>query len=120
MSAPVFPSSGISPIKLGYIPVSHGFQSHDNEWTLDRLLKTNGVIAIVIGSLVFLSVFTWVDAFNQLYREYVTDPPIHHTHPNTEIAPALSSKQKFLYAFILTVATIVIAYVLLIIWKRFE
>lgn len=110
----------LAPARFGYVPISHGFQSHGNEWSVDRLLKTNGIIAIIIGSLVFLSVYAWVDAFNQLYREHVSDPPIHHLKQTDAMAPTLNAKWKFIYAVLLTIATIFTAYILLVIWKRFE
>ena len=119
------PISGISEFTsrthTGYIPVlqTQSFRSSTN-WTVDRLLRTNGVIAIIIGSLIFLSVYAWVDAFAQLYREHILDPkpPIHHLRPVENIN--LPSKWRFIYAIVLTIATFIITYILLYVWYTFE
>lgn len=116
----MMPSSRLPPPKLGYVPISHSFQSYNNEWSLDRLLKSNGIIAIVVGSLIFLVVYSWVDAFAQLYREYVTDPPIYYSKLPQKHSTSLNAKWKFVYAILLTIATTLISYLLLFIWKRFD
>ena len=113
-----------SPVStFGYVPLGHA-SPPGKYWTVDRLLRSNGIIAVVIASLIFLTVYSWVDSFNQLYREIVTgtkpDPPIHHLRPTEDFIPNLSAKWKFIYAILLTIATVLITYFLLYVWQHYD
>jgi hypothetical protein len=133
-------SPGATPTggTLGYIPVQASLSRSQPEWGIDRLLRTSGVIAVIIGSLVFLTVYAYVDALSQLFRELIpsSNPPfdtvglqqvtgshqtpplhIHHRRPSET---NLSFKWKLVYALILTLITIFVSYFLLYVWKHFE
>lgn len=133
---------------LGYLPVHTSLGSIQPEWSIDRLLKTNGISALIIASLIFLTVYAWVDAFSQWFRDHIppSDQPISdtvglqqihvqsrpriphqiHVHPRPRIphqlptSRALNFKWKLVYAIVLTVVTVIIAYSLLFLWKRFS
>lgn len=77
-----------------------------------------GVSAIIIGSLIFLSVYAWVDTMAQVYKDMVekTDTFVavpHHTQQMSDgTTTALSALQKMGYAVLLTCVTIVVSLLL--------
>jgi hypothetical protein len=123
---------------FGYLPVHTSLGVTQSDWSIDRLLKNNGVSAIIIASLIFLTVYAYIDAFSQWFRDHippnetpipdtvglqqlpVSSPPrprIPHRIPDNG---ALNFKWKLIYALILTVLTVISCYVLLVLWKRFS
>ena len=137
---PVHLGATVPVSTLGYLPVHTGLGISQPEWSIDRLLHTNGIIAIVLASLIFLSVYAWVDAFSQLFRQIFpsSQPPFEtvgyqqvaampvpsHTQVRVPHKPPpdynFNFKLKAIYALLLTLVTILIAYFLMFVWKHFE
>jgi hypothetical protein len=133
-----FPSASAPVARLGYLPVHTSIGLAQPDWSIDRLLKSNGVSAIIIASLIFLTVYAWVDAFSQWFRDNIppSQTPIPDTvglqqlpgqsQPRPRIphrlpeSGALNFKWKLIYALILTVVTVIVCYILLVLWKRFS
>ena len=94
----------------------------EHEVSVRDILVRGGIRSIIISALVFLSVYAWADAFLEVYRDAVADPPELGAHVLAEVHPRithriptdshLTSKQKAGYALILTLTTLAIIQIL--------
>ena len=96
-----------APAEAGYISIAERLKQSD-ERSFNNLMRGSGIVAIIIDSLIFLVVFAWVDAFSQLYKD----------HAGMREPKALTTRAKFIFALLLTLATVGITYGLYYIWKQ--
>lgn len=132
------------PYIFGYYPqihrsVSSNINEEAKEHTLEYILGRGGVKSIVISSLIFFCVYSYIDIFAELYKRYVYKynifkfdhrrrfelmPPILHRANKPykfikprgvkiNIAEGFDFKQKVGYSISLTILTLIISFMLI-------
>lgn len=118
--------------------LDNNIMNMSSQHTVNYVLGRGGVRSIIISSLIFLTVYAWVDVFTQFYKDLVlspattresglmesfgVDPLMHVMHmnqtnphrfrkpksPNMNLATELNIKQKIGYALLLTLFSVAI------------